>query len=83
MSEVLEITDRSEFQDLLDTEDVVVVKFWATWCGPCRFISPIFEQFSEREEFRKRGVVFAKVDGFCRPSSSVLEWDYRVLHVRG
>ena len=48
MSNVLEVNDRSEFQDLLDTEETVVVKFWATWCGPCKMFAPAFEKAAEK-----------------------------------
>jgi thioredoxin 1 len=37
------------------------IDFWATWCGPCRFISPVFEKISDKAEFVDK-VEFYKVD---------------------
>ena len=44
---VTPINSLAEFQEILANNSVFIVDFWATWCGPCRMISPIFEELSK------------------------------------
>ena len=46
------------FESTVKDNEVVLVDFWADWCGPCKRFSPIFEEASGRHD----DVVFGKVD---------------------
>ncbi|WGV24834.1 thioredoxin [Halotia branconii CENA392] len=58
-ADLVAYVQESEFDSLLSQEAVIVVDFTATWCGPCRLISPLMEQLAE--EFKGRAKV-VKVD---------------------
>ncbi len=52
------VVSLAEFKALVAGSKAVAVDFYATWCGPCRMISPRFEQYSEKYPT----VTFVKVD---------------------
>ncbi|CAK7222493.1 hypothetical protein SBRCBS47491_004883 [Sporothrix bragantina] len=62
------ISNFEEFKSISKVNKIVVVDFYATWCGPCKVISPIFEKFSEDPKFS--GIYFAKIDVDAVPQAA-------------
>ncbi|MBQ4646683.1 MAG: thioredoxin [Candidatus Gastranaerophilales bacterium] len=54
-----EITDNNFNQNVLEQKGIVVVDFWAQWCGPCRKLTPLLEQI--QNEFVEEIKIF-KID---------------------
>ena len=50
--------NKSNFEDVIAKSDMVIVDFWASWCGPCTGFAPVFEAASEQH----RDIVFGKVN---------------------
>lgn len=49
---------KDTFSDTVADNDIVLVDWWATWCGPCRSFAPVFEAAAEKHP----DVVFGKID---------------------
>ncbi|TPX56910.1 hypothetical protein PhCBS80983_g04204 [Powellomyces hirtus] len=52
------VATAEEFNSIIKNNQVVIVDFHATWCGPCKMIAPKFEEFSKKYD----KAVFIKID---------------------
>lgn len=59
MGKVIEVTDDTFQNTVLESQTPVIVDFWATWCPPCRILAPIVEEIAGEYDGR---VTVCKVD---------------------
>jgi thioredoxin 1 len=69
------VTDASFDEDVLQSDKLVLVDFWATWCGPCRMVAPVLQEIAEEHA---EELTVAKLDIDENPK---VARDYRVMSV--
>jgi len=71
----MKVATNTNFNELLQDSKLVIVDFWATWCGPCRMISPILDEIEE-EMPDKITVVKVNVD-----DADEIAAQYRIMSI--
>ncbi len=57
---MVKYVNAKELEEIISTESLpVFCDFWASWCGPCRMLAPVFEEISDKYDGR---AVFLKID---------------------
>jgi thioredoxin 1 len=59
---------KDTFNDTINNNDIVLVDWWAEWCGPCRSFAPVFEEASEKHH----DIVFGKIDTETQPELAAM-----------
>lgn len=71
---MVSVTDTSFENEVLKSNQVVLVDFWAPWCGPCRMVAPVLEDIGK--EYAKVKIVKINVD-----ENPVLASQYGVMSI--
>jgi thioredoxin len=69
------VTDQSFKDDVLSSDKLVLVDFWAAWCGPCRMVAPVLEEIAKEYA---NALTIAKLDVDANPETAR---DYQVFSI--
>ncbi|MDD4665790.1 MAG: thioredoxin [Clostridia bacterium] len=72
---IIHLSDNTFKSEVLETEELVLVDFWAPWCGPCKMIGPLIEELSG--EYRGK----AKICKLDVDENSKTAGDYGIMSI--
>ena len=71
----VDVTDATFRDDVLSSDKVVLVDFWAEWCGPCKMVAPVLDEIAGEN---KDKLTVAKLDIDRNPAAAR---DYQVMSI--
>ena len=71
----VDVTDATFRDDVLSSDKIVLVDFWAEWCGPCKMVAPVLDEIAGEN---KEKLTVAKLDIDRNPSAAR---DYQVMSI--
>jgi thioredoxin 1 len=75
MAEIKHVTDASFQAEVLESEQPVLVDFWAPWCGPCRVVAPVLEEIAGEREAELK-IVKVNID-----ENQQIAMDFQILAI--
>lgn len=72
---IKEVNDINFKDEITNSDSIVVVDFWAPWCGPCRMLSPVIEELAKE---MGKDVKFAKINV---DESPIISSTYKVVSI--